>query len=472
MLWLGLAFAVALLLALASIAALLLRYRAYRRRLSYDPRQSWTLGLTGPAIETLSVDCREQAFILPKQHEAVSGFLEVEVDASVGGLVADPAIEIHADQFRDVQCVERGARGSRFFNISRLLKSAPDGARVCLSGRGLRLRGQGLCLHFCRETISSADRILVIAPHPDDAEIAAFGLYSDTDATVVTLTAGDASDRYRNSAQSWMSLSHADIARMRVLDSLAIPQLGGVPPERAMNLCFHDGRLREMYLHPEVDFWEEKEGIDFLALRRMNRSPLMQSQHCAGSWLFLIHDLSRIISAIEPTIVVAPHPKLDPHVDHVLATVAVGEALEKVGSGVPRMFLYAVHNRRSELWPFGPAGGGVAMLPLLADDGLCGSSFYSHALSVERQRLKLVALEAMHDLRDLQWPVAPDATCRMAATRIAAELRAAVHGMGLDPTSYLRRAVRPDELFFVTSWQDALAMARQAIERQQLQRAA
>src|SRR5262249_18193890 len=160
--------------------------------------------------------------------DAASGFLEVEVDASVMGWVTDPAIEIRADRFRDVQYVERGARGSRFFNISRLLKSAPERARVGLTGRGLAWRRQGLRLHLCRQTVAPADRVLVIAPHPDDAEIAAFGLYSDTDATVVTLTAGDASDRYRGAAEPWMHLSREEVARVRVLDSLTIPQLGHV----------------------------------------------------------------------------------------------------------------------------------------------------------------------------------------------------------------------------------------------------
>ena len=38
---------------------------------------------------------------------------------------------------------------------------------------------------------------------------------------------------------------------------------------------------------------------------------------------------------------------------------------------------------------------------------------------------------------------------------------------GIEPAhSYLRRALRPDELFFVASCEDALAMARQAVERQ------
>ena len=51
---------------------------------------------------------------------------------------------------------------------------------------------------------------------------------------------------------------------------------------------------------------------------------------------------------------------------------------------------------------------------------------------------------------------------RLAKAKAVPALRAWLHGMGLDPTSYLRRAVRPDELFFVASCADALAMARQA----------
>ena len=96
--------------------------------------------------------------------------------------------------------------------------------------------------------------MLVVAPHPDDAEIAAFGFYADTRATVVTVTAGDASDRYQNPTQPWMSLTRGAVAQMRVWDSLTIPQFGGVPPERAINLCLPDGRLSEMYLHPDRDF--------------------------------------------------------------------------------------------------------------------------------------------------------------------------------------------------------------------------
>jgi LmbE family N-acetylglucosaminyl deacetylase len=422
-------------------------------------------------VETVAVDCKEQGFILPKSHQITSGFLEIEVDTSVMGLIADPAIEIRADRFHDIQYVERGARGLRFFNISRLLRCTTEGTPVHLSGRGIRWRRDAVRLHFCRESVSSADRVLVIAPHPDDAEIAAFGLYSETDAMVVTLTAGDASDRYGNAPQPWMQLSRDDLGRIRVLDSLAIPQLGHVSSERAINLCFPDGRLRDLYLCPEMDLRNERNALDFAALRRMNCSTVIQPEGAGCSWSSLVRDLSRIVAATVPTIVVAPHPTLDPHPDHLCATLAVGEALEVVGAKSPRMFLYMVHNRRSELWPFGPAGSGVPLLPILAGDGACGSGFYSHPLSIEQQRMKLIALEAMHDLREIQWPTPAAAHWRLGA-RILPELRGWVHGMGVDPTSYLRRAVRPDELFFVASCKDAVAMALRAIERQASQRAA
>ena len=51
------------------------------------------------------------------------------------------------------------------------------------------MRKEKTRLHLCRENVAADDRVLVVAPHPDDAEIAAFGLYADTRATVVTLTA-------------------------------------------------------------------------------------------------------------------------------------------------------------------------------------------------------------------------------------------------------------------------------------------
>ena len=463
----GVAVAGALAIAGITLAIVLVlkRHRAYRRRIFYDPRQSCVLGMAGPAIETIPVRCFKDGFVLPEPAiGATSGLLEVEVRASVAGQLSDPSFEIIASNFHDIQYLERGAQGVRFLNVSRLLASKiVEGEKVRLRGHRIRWQARRAQLHLCRENLLNDERVLVVAPHPDDAEIAAFGFYADTRATVVTVTAGDASDRYQNPMQPWMSLTRGAIAQMRIWDSLTIPQLGGVPPERAINLCLPDGRLSEMYLHPDRDCCGETiDTFDFTSLRGMNRSPLIQYD-AACTWKSLVRDLGSIIADIKPTIVVAPHPILDPHPDHLFTTVALGEALQSARLTTARMFLYTVHNRRSELWPFGPAGSGVALLPILPEDGVCAAGFYSHALSTERQRQKFVALEAMHDVRDLQWPAG--APHRQLGPHVAAELRALGHGMGVMPTSYLRRAVRPDELFFVMSFDDSIALARQAEEK-------
>ena len=419
--------------------------------------------MAGPAVETRSVSYSGEGFALPEPLiGVVSGLLEVEVHASVAGMLFDPAVEIRAGDFCDHQYLERGVRGTRFLNISRLLNSKKGGESVRLNGHALTVRKKKVRVHLFREKVAAEDRVLVVAPHPDDAEIAAFGLYSDTRATILTLTAGDASNRYQNPTQPWMSLSRSTIATMRVWDSLTIPQLGGVPPEKAVNLCYPDGLLMQMYLNPDHDF--QNDGVDkfdFQRLRQMNRSSLIGDAE-ACTWKSLVQDLSRIFAELKPTIVVMPHPGLDPNPDHLFATVALREALQSICSKTGRMFLYSVHNRRSELWPFGPSGSGVALLPILPDDGVCADGFYSHALSAERQRQKFIALEAMHDVRDLQWP---GGSPLRIGSRVLAELRAMAHGMGVDPTSYLRRAVRPDELFFVTSFADGMALARRAMQR-------
>ncbi len=72
---------------------------------------------------------------------------------------------------------------------------------------------------------------MILAPHADDAELAAFGLYSSADKVcIVTLTQGEIeAEHYQRlglSAQQAAQLK----GRLRSWDSMAIPLWGGVPP--------------------------------------------------------------------------------------------------------------------------------------------------------------------------------------------------------------------------------------------------
>jgi LmbE family N-acetylglucosaminyl deacetylase len=428
------------------------RQSRYMRFLNYDPAQDCVAGIGGPLIETISVPCEKDGFILPDLEPGITGaLLELTVKTTRVGRHFDPALEIEAVDFSDVQVIDRGACGKRFFNLSRLLSRATArGQKVRLRGRHMSWKGTAARLHLCREQLSSADRVVIVAPHPDDAEIAAFGVYTDTGATVVTLTAGDNSDRYRAIGPLPCKLSRGKVARIRVWDSISIPELAGIHAGSAVNLCFPDGRLADMRAEPNRDFrGAGDEALDFGGLRALSRSPLVRpATDC--SWNALVEDLRHIFTTVQPTVVVMPHPALDPHDDHMAATAAAVEALSLAGLTHGRLFLSCVHNRSSKLWPFGPAGSGVAHLPVLASDSTLASGFYSHPLSEDRQIEKYIALEAMHDIREMDGTFTPSLS--RAGKAIRAELRAVFDGLGDPPASYLRRAVRPDETFFVMNF--------------------
>src|SRR5262249_53390127 len=129
------------------------RQRAYRRLLNYDPRQNSILGFAGPTVETIHVGCDSRGFLLPGLKAGVaSGFLELNVHASTGGRIFDPAIEIASDDYHDVQFLERGVGGIRFLNVSRLLSANKlAGGWVKLRGQNLAWRGETARLHVCHE---------------------------------------------------------------------------------------------------------------------------------------------------------------------------------------------------------------------------------------------------------------------------------------------------------------------------------
>lgn len=452
----------------AAIAALtvgiVLKLRAirYDGHFNYDRSNDFVVAFARPdgqAGDTISLtaslpDPRDGCISLDlTPADARSLLLELNVRTSLLGRWFDPSLILQADGFHDVQYVERGARGARFFNLSRLLATQ--------TGRNLtvRLRGQRLSwdpkvrLHFCPESLFPEDRTLVLAPHPDDAEIAAFGVYSASRATVVTVTVGDGSARYETAAPL-ANLSPAEVAKLRVWDSITIPQLFGVEATDAVNLCYPDGRLGALRSHPEQVLPRAENGApDYADLRRLNHSPLVKDDfEC--SWRGLIADLRHILETLRPTVIVTPDPRIDRQPDHVATTAALFEAMRLTSPLTGRFFFACIHNHHTEQWPFGPAGSGVTLAPMLAGDDVVTPAFYSHGLSSEAVRWKYVALEAMHDIREME-PPSPS-TRRFFRRQLSRTLHILLDGSGpLPPTSYLRRAVRPDELFLVAPFSAA-----------------
>lgn len=155
---------------------------------------------------------------------------------------------------------------------------------------------------------------MVIAPHADDAELAAYGLYSRADESwVVTLTAGEIeAEHYQQ-----MGLAKAEAARLkgrlRAWDSIVVPRWAGVPESRCIQLGYFCLQLPAMQAAPDQPAASREADLaDIRVFRQFNPFPLPGDRDGAPTWHNLLADLRALLELAKPEVLVMPHPQLDP----------------------------------------------------------------------------------------------------------------------------------------------------------------
>src|SRR3984957_15723163 len=352
------------------------------------------------------------------------------------GAEQNPYVEVSVGEFRIQQYLDTNAVGVRWLNLAGLREHLAGGAEVIIRTHAVTLEAETATLRLFDNHLDLQQRILVIAPHPDDAEIAAFGLYADRQASVVTVTAGNAGDMNYRASVSDPAEHYALKGYLRAVDSVTIPWQGNIPPERTANLGYFDGRLDAMYLAPQQTIPEVySANTQVMPYRRANLSKLVSSAARSNAWQHLVEDLGEVLRKVNPGIVVMPDPRLDSHPDHEFTSVALVQALGQ-WQGNPIFLLYTNHVD-SDHYPYGPAGT-VVSLPL-GEGHISVQKIYSHPTMQALQIRKLFALESMHDLR-----LSPDDQITCSAT-IAHRPDYPL----ISEVDYFRRAPRANELFFV-----------------------
>jgi hypothetical protein len=392
-------------------------------------------------------------------------FLEVVVSATAAGHMLDPFIEIEHGQGRFRQGFERGANGNRFLNLSLAFQNTPTSAsrRIALHGRHIRWKAEGTLIAFSAPATRCGET-MVVSPHPDDSEIAAFGWYSQNPSWVVTVTAGERSPTDLSNVVPAREEKAHWLALLRTWDSLQIPALGGVPRDRRVSLVYPDGGLKMMHDSPTRSYQLACEDTLPRQVLR-SRNPLAQFQGATPdcTWGGLVAEFQWLLNTTRPSTVMCPHPLVDPSPDHVFTTLAIAEALRN-GTHQPDIFLlYIVHVNEVPIYPFGTAECAVSLPPWWKDEWLA-DTIYSHALTEETRQAKFFAVEASHDLRayaDLRLR-----SIGRLMVSIRRELAAFVSGMGLRPTDFLRRAPRPNELYYVVSARGFVDLAERALKVQ------
>nr|WP_322938874.1 PIG-L family deacetylase [Pseudomonas sp. s4] len=358
--------------------------------------------------------------------------LELRLTATWLGRWLDPHVLLGDDR----QDFERGVAGRRYLNLS-----GQQANGLSIVPRFCRIDGD-LRLHAMRNPDFSKQRMLIIAPHADDAELAAFGQYSrSSDTAIVTLTQGEIeAENYQR-----LGLDKAAAARLkgrlRAWDSLAAPLWGGVPQQRCVQLGYYCLQLPAMAEQPQTPFGSRESGeSDIRSVRRHNPLTLPADGDGQPTWNNLIADLVAVIEHYRPEVLLTPHPELDPHHDHVASTRAVLEACQRTSWQPTTLLLYANHLHDNDRWPMGPAGNGIALPPALT--ALPADRLWSPTLDAERQLDKAMALGLQHDLRG---PLPLKRRLR----RLIQQLLAGRRWPATGEDEFFRKAVRRHELFWV-----------------------
>ncbi len=328
------------------------------------------------------------------------------------------------------------------------------GARVELRGQHVRWKTAPAALHVTTNPGIPEEPILVVAPHPDDAELAAFGLYCDRDAWIVTITAGEQGTPGHSCGGVFdRSVESSRLrGRFRVWESITAPFAGSVKPERALNLGYFDGTLEMMYRQPDAPIVSQTADVSDVAFFRANNvSASLPATHGSATWHGLVGDLTELLRRIGPKTIVAPHPRLERSRDHIFAGIAVRQAIVRAGLTKGTLLEYVVHpegsGRRSSLHPVG-ARDGIVSLPPVVPDYAVGAA-YTHLLSSEQVVRKLLALDVFRDLRDIETAIEPPLM-----RDIYERIREIVRIIVVPRNHFVRKACRPNELFFVLPFAD------------------
>ncbi|MFO2463218.1 PIG-L family deacetylase [Pseudomonas sp. 15FMM2] len=366
--------------------------------------------------------------------------LGIELKSSWLGRFLDPAVQVLGCGTPDWQVFERGVAGRRFLNLTGTAQALAAG-KLLLRGRFCRIKGQPTLWLF-RQPDYRQQRVMVIAPHADDAELAAFSLYSQAaESWVVTLTAGEIeAEHYQQ-----MGLSRGEAARLkgrlRAWDSVVVPRWAGVPESRCVQLGYFCMQLSAMQAAPHQPIASREAQLDDTRLfRQFNSLVLPGDANGAPTWSNLIADLRALLLKARPQVVVLPTPLLDPHLDHICAHAALLEALQDLEWQPTTLLGYANHLHDNDRWPMGDSGNGVALPPRFdASPELVPCSLQ---LSLSQQQDKAMALGMMHDLQ-------PRAPFKRRVRRLLQQLLA---GRGPSPygeNEFFRKAVRRHELLWV-----------------------
>ena len=401
------------------------------KKYKYDTASDYIYNLQAPLYGELTLT--NNSLVLPQNHDEFDTlFLKLSLDFSPLSLFFKPFIKLGNTK----HFFEYGAKGIRYLNISHHKEK-----NITLTCKHLKLQTKQVTLYGYKNEIDLSKKILILAPHADDAEIAAFGLYkSAKDVTIVTTTIGEHGvcnycDLYKNKTTA--SLKKAEL---RTFDALCVPMLGGVDISKSLTLGYFGGSLKWMSEHPkELASSLVKDFGEIDNYRKVSHASITLPLSVIPRYDSFLNDLEQILLQTQPAYIITSHPAIDSHPDHKYTTYALLEILNKLNLTC-KLLTYTNHLQLSETYPLGQMHSSITLPP--NKTAFYFDSIYSFELDISLQNDKFFALEAIHDLRDSLVFISINKAYKQFNRMFKRVLS------GKDK-SYYKRAVRSNELFFI-----------------------
>jgi len=402
------------------------------KKYKYDTSKDYIYDLDKNLLKSFNL--KEQNFILTNEFlDYDTLFMKVKLSKNLSSLFFKPYFEISGVK----HFVEYAAKGTRYINISHL-KEKNNSIKL----HHIFLKSFDVEIFGYKNNITKNQKVLILAPHADDAEIAAFGFYKEMDdVTIVTTTAGEHGFcNYCNIFSNDKTKQAIKKGKLRAYDAMTVPLLGDVPVSKSITLGYYGGSLGWMSKNKGLKASSVINGVDDMNIfRKVSHSNIRLEKNVIANHSSFLNDIKVILESVKPDIILSSHPEIDSHPDHKYTTLALLESMKAINYKA-KLLLYTNHLTLSETYPLGDIYSAITLPPNKKD--FYFDSVYSFNLDKDSQIDKFFALEAIHDLRDSEIFLYIKSAYKYLNKVIKRKI------IGKDK-SYYKRAIRDNELFFV-----------------------
>ena len=303
------------------------------------------------------------------------------------------------------QYFEAGEIGTRYLNLTGydLVNKIQIKSKFCKIKNDVKLIG------FKNPDFSTGP-ILIIAPHADDAEIAAYGFYEKyfDNIWITTLNTGDSlgslKRQYIKNLDDKMQDATFRKTKIRAWNAIATPLLAKIPLSNISALGYFNLTLDDLYKNRMQPLEHNVTPKITPALsRELNSIKLPNDIDNINSGNALISDLKCLIEKVKPSTILVTDPELDCHPEHIVAAHSLAIALKESEHTPENILLYVNHLEGIRNFPYGPEYARTSLSPNTKKSKFftCQQKCFSHPLTTETQKNKVVAFDSIHDLRSI-----------------------------------------------------------------------